>query len=97
MGHKRFRDGRKNVEHDERPGRPSASTTNGNVEKLKVIVTNDRRIRKLADDVGVSIGSGREIVSDVLGIETRGRKVCSKIVEFGKKQRSMEIAQGLLN
>ena len=57
--YKRFQDGREAVEDDERPGRPSTSTTDENVEKVKEMVMNDRRItiRAVADDFGISIGS----------------------------------------
>ncbi|CAB3251407.1 unnamed protein product [Arctia plantaginis] len=70
--YKRFQDGHENVEDDERPGRPSTSTTDENVKKVKEMVMNDRRItiRKVADDVGISVGSCHEIFSDVLGDET---------------------------
>ena len=56
--YKRFQDGREDVEDDERPGRPSTSTTDENVEKVKEMVMNDRRItiREVANDVGISIG-----------------------------------------
>ena len=56
--YKRFQDGREDVEDDESPGRPSTSTTNENVEKLKEMVMNDHRItiREVANDVGISIG-----------------------------------------
>uniref|UniRef100_T1IC57 Mos1 transposase HTH domain-containing protein n=1 Tax=Rhodnius prolixus TaxID=13249 RepID=T1IC57_RHOPR len=33
--YKRFQDGRENIEDDERPGRPSTSTTDENVKKVK--------------------------------------------------------------
>ena len=57
--YKRFQDGREDVEDDEGPGRPSTSTTYENVEKVKEMVMNDRRItvREVADDVGISISS----------------------------------------
>ena len=42
--YKRFQDGREDVEEDERPGRPSTSTTDKNAEKVKEMVMNDRRI-----------------------------------------------------
>ena len=83
--YKRFQDGREDVEDDERPGRPSTSTTDENVEKVKEMIMNDRRItiREVADNVGISIGSCHEIFSNVLGIyETRGSKICSKIIGF---------------
>ena len=40
--YKRFQDGREDVEDDERPGRPSTSRTDENVEKVKEMVMNDR-------------------------------------------------------
>ena len=57
--YKCFQDGREDIEDDERPGRPSTSTTDENVEKVKEMVMNDLRItiREVADDVGISIGS----------------------------------------
>lgn len=57
--YKRFQEGREDVEDDERPGRPSTSISDENVEKVKEIIMNDRRItiREVAEDVGISIGS----------------------------------------
>ena len=64
--YKRFQDGREDVKDDERP---STSTTDENVEKVKEMVMNDRQIiiREVADDVGISIGSCHAIFSNVLG------------------------------
>ena len=57
--YKRFQDGREDVEDDGRPGRPSISTTDENVGKVKEMVMNDRQItiKEVADDVGISISS----------------------------------------
>ena len=53
--YKRFQDGREDDEDDERHGRPSTSTIDENMEKVKEMVMNDRRvtIREVADDVGI--------------------------------------------
>ena len=69
--YKRFQDGLGDVEDDERPGRPNTWTTDENVEKVKEMVMNDRRItiREVADDVGISIGSCHESFSNVLGMK----------------------------
>ena len=69
--YKRFQNGREDVEDDERSGRPSTSTTDENVEKVKGMVMNNHRItiREAADDVGISIGSCHEIFSNVLGMK----------------------------
>lgn len=59
--YKRFQGGREDVddEDDERPGRPNTSTIDENVEKVKAMVMNDRRITigEVADVVGISFGS----------------------------------------
>ena len=87
--YKRFQDGREDVKDDERPGRPSTSTTDENVEKVKEMVMNDRRItiREVADDVGISIGSRHEIFSNVLGIKRVEEKFVPKLLNFEQKQR----------
>ena len=97
--YKRFHDGREDVEDDERLGRPSTSTTDENVEKVKEMVMNDRRItiREVADDVGISIGSCHESFSNVLGMKRVAAKFVPKLLNFEKKQRRMEVAQESLN
>ena len=84
--YKRFQDGREDVEDDERPG---TSTTDENVEKVKEMVMNDRRItiREVADDVGISIGSCHDIFSNVLGMKRVAAKSVPKLLNFEQKQR----------
>ena len=93
--YKRFQDGREDVEDDERPGRHSTSTTDENVKKVKEMVMNDRRIRirEVADDFGISIGSCHEIFSNVLGMKRVAAKCVPKLLNFEQKQRRMEVAQ----
>ena len=93
--YKCFQDGREDVEDDERPRRPSTSTTDENVEKVKEIVMNDRRItiREVTDDVGISIGSCHEIFWNVLGMKRVAAKFVPKLLNFEQKQRRMEGAQ----
>ena len=93
--YKRFQDGREDVEDDERPGRPSTSTTDENVEKVKEMAMNDRRItiREVADDDDISIGSCHEIFSNVLGMKRVAAKFVPKLLNFEQKQRRMEVAQ----
>ena len=93
--YKRFQDGREEVEDDERPGHPSTSTTDENVEKVEEMVMNDRRItiRDVTDDVGISIGSWHEIFSNGLGMKRVTAKFVPKLLNFEQKQRRMEVAQ----
>ena len=84
--YKRFQDGRGDVEDDERPERPSTSTTDENVEKVKEMVMNDRQItiREVADNVGISIGSCHEIFSNVLGMKRVAANFVPKLLNFNK-------------
>lgn len=75
---KRFQDGRQDVEDDSRPGRPSTSKTDDNVEKVANLIRSDRRlsIRAVAESVGIDKECVRQILRDNLNM----RKVCAKMV-----------------
>ena len=63
---------------DARPGRPSTSTTNENTEAVKKIVMENHRIiiRKVTEDVGISVCSCHAMFSDILGL----KRVAGKFV-----------------
>ena len=76
--HKRFSEGREEVEDDEHPGRPSTSKTNQNIQKSSEIVCKNQRlsVRMIADMVGIN----RETVRQILHNELNMQKVCTKLV-----------------
>jgi len=63
-----FKAGRMSVGEDPRPGRPSTSTSNDRVERVCAVICGNRRltVRKVADEVGISIGSCHQIFSEKL-------------------------------
>ena len=67
----RFREGREDVNGHARSGRPSTLTTDKNIEAVKKMILDNRRIsiREFADDVGISFGSCQAIFTDVLGMK----------------------------
>lgn len=97
--YKRFENGRESAESDERCGRPSTSTNDENVEKVKKMVMDNRRItiREVSEDVGISFGSCQSIFSDVLGMKRVAAKFVPKLLNFTQKQCRVEVAQDLLN
>ncbi|XP_077971313.1 protein GVQW3-like [Styela clava] len=76
--HKRFVEGREDVEDDPRSGRPCTSTTDTNIEKVWQLVRSDRRltIRVIANEIGMDKETVRTILVDILGM----RKVCAEMV-----------------
>ena len=62
--HKRFSEGREEVEDDQHPGHPSTSKTEENIQKINEIFRKDRRlsVRIIADLVGIK----RETVRHIL-------------------------------
>ena len=69
LWYNRFKEDR-DISDDPRPGCPSTSTTDKNIEAVKKMILDNRRItiREVADDVGISFGSCQAIFMDVLGV-----------------------------
>lgn len=88
--YKLFKEGRENVNDDARPGSSITSKTDENVEKVKEIVMENRRItiREVADDVGISVGSCHTIFSDILGMKRVAAKFVPKLINFEQKKPS---------
>ena len=63
---KSFKEGRMSVGEDPRPGRPSTSTNDDNVETVRDVIRGNRRltIREVANEVGISIGSCHQIFTE---------------------------------
>lgn len=97
--YKRFTEGREDVDDDERPGVATTSTSEENIETVKKIILENRRItiREVAEDVGISIGSCHAIFSNVLGMKRVAAKFVPKLLNFEQKQRRISIAQECLN
>ena len=76
--HRRFKGGRKEVEDDHRSGRPSASRTDENVERVRQKLRSDRRltVRMIADELGMNSERVWRIITEDLGM----RKICAKMV-----------------
>jgi hypothetical protein len=68
LWYKRFKDGRKSVDDDERSGPPSTSTTPENMAKVREAILADRRrtIHDVCEIVGLSYGTVQRILSDDL-------------------------------
>ena len=79
-------------------GRQSTSTTNENMETVKEMILDNRRItiKQVADDVGKSFGSCQAIFTNVLDMKRALAKIVSKLLILTKNNVRMDIAQELL-
>lgn len=96
--YKRFQEGREDIEDDARSGRPSTSTSDENVEKVKEIVLANRRItiREVAEEIGISYGTCEAIFADVLNMKQVAAKFVPKLLNFQQKQHRVTIAEQML-
>ena len=96
--HKRFSDGREDVEDDPRSGRPTTSRTNENVERVREKVRSDRRltVRMIADELNMNSERVWKIITEDLGM----RKVCTKkaprLLNDGQKENRVQVCQDIL-
>lgn len=97
--HKLFKEGRECVEDEARPGRPSTSTDEQHVNKIKELVLENRRLttRELADMVGISNGSVNTILKDVLGLRKVKSRLVPKTLNFLEKQRRIDVCETMLS
>lgn len=67
--HERLRKGRKSLFEDERPGRPTASVTTGNVKLVKELIHTDRRI--MVQDVAKTLSLSPATVHRILNEQVK--------------------------
>ena len=84
LGYNQFKEGREDINDDGRPGRPSTSTTNENIEAAKKMILNNRRINisEVADDVGIAFGLCQAIFTGALGMKRAAANIVLKLLNF---------------
>ena len=96
--HRRFKEGREEVEDDQRSGRPSTSRTDENVERVRQKVQSDCRltVRMIADELGMNSKRVWRIITKDLEM----RKICAKmeprLLNEGQKERHVQVCQDIL-
>ncbi|XP_033609316.1 protein GVQW3-like [Cryptotermes secundus] len=97
--HKSLLEGSEEVGDEARAGRPSTSTTDENVTRVRELLNSDRRlsIRLMAQTLNIPKSTVHEIVTNNLQM----RKVCAKLVPKvltdDQKSRRVETCQELLD
>ena len=88
---KRFSEGRESVTDEERPGRPTTSTTEENISEVRQIVLENRRltVRSIKEEKNID----RETVRKILTADLDMRKVCAKMAtkELTEEQKQRRV------
>jgi len=96
--HKAFKEVRENVEDDPRSGRPISSTNDQNVEVVRAVMAQDRRlsVRMIAEETGLDKNAVHRILTDHLHMRKIWAKLVSKNLSVEQKANRLEICQYLL-
>ena len=96
--HKTFSEGREVVENFPHARRPSTSVNDDNIEKVKKIVLENRRvgIREVAEALNISYGSTQHIAVHVMDMKRVAARLVPKDLNFLQKERRVEVAKEML-
>lgn len=97
--YKSFREGRTSIENLAHASRPATSVNDENIEKVKKIVSENRRVtvREIASELGISIGSAYSILHDILGMRWVTARLVPKLLDSLQKQRRKTVAEEMLS
>jgi hypothetical protein len=92
--HRRFKEGRKNVQDDPRSGQPNTQRTDANVERVRTLVLSDRRlgVRVIAEEPNMNRETVRQIVKEDLGMRKISATMVPRILTHDQKQRRIHIS-----
>ena len=92
--YKAFKEGQEIVEDMCCSGRPSTSSADENIERVKEIVLDNRhsRLREVARDLNIPYKSVRSILMDILGMEHVAARLVPTELNFLQKQYREQVS-----
>jgi len=96
--HRRYKEGREDVQDDPRSGQPKTQRTDANVGTVRTLVRSDRRlgVRIIAEELNINRETVRQIVTKDLGMRKISAKMVPRILTHDQKQRRLHISSDLL-
>ncbi|CAK9801685.1 Mariner Mos1 transposase [Anthophora quadrimaculata] len=97
--YKTFKGGREGVQDLPRAGRPSIVSTDENIEKIKNMIMDNRRlsVREVAHEVEMSHMSVHNILSEVLGMRRVAARLVPKELNFLQKEHRKAVAEDMIS
>jgi len=96
--HRRFKEGREDVQDDPRIGQPKTQRTGANVDRVRTLVRSDRSlgVRVIAEGLNMNRETVRQIAKEDLGMRKISAKMVPRILTHDQKQRRLHILSDLL-
>ena len=87
--HRRFKEGREDVQEDPRSGQAKTQRADANVDRIRTLVHSDRRlgVTVIAEELNMNRERVREIVKEYLGVRIISAKMVLRILTHDQKLR----------
>jgi len=97
--YQRFKSGRTSIEDDPKSGRPSSSTGDDQIEKVRSVIRENRRltIREVSEEVGNCKSSCHTILTEELKMHCVAAKFVPRLLTEEQKQNRVTVSQELLD
>jgi len=97
--YQRFKSGRTSIEDYPTSGRSSSSTGDDHIEKVRSVISENRRltIRKVSEEVGIFKSSCHTISTEKLKMHRIAAKFVPRLLTEEQKQNRITVSQELLN
>jgi len=97
--YQRFKSGRTSIEGDPKSGRPSSSTGDHHIEKVRSVIRENRRltIREVYEEVGICKSSCHTILIEKLKMRRVAAKFVSRLLTEEQKQNRVTVSQELID
>jgi len=97
--YQRFKLGRMSIEDDPKSGRPSSSTGNNHIEKVRSVICENRHltIREVSEEVGICKSSCHTILTEKLKMHRVAAKFVPCLLTEEQKQNRISVSQELLD
>ena len=85
--YQRFKSGRTSIEDDHKSGRPSSSTGDDHIEKVRSVICENRRVTiyEVSEEVGICNSSCHTILTEKLKMHRVAANICAASADRGTK------------
>jgi hypothetical protein len=97
--YQRFKSGRTSIEDDPKSGRPSSSTGDDHIEKVRSVIRENRRLtfREVSEEVGICKSSCHTTLTEKLKMHRVAAKFVPRLLTEEQKQNRVTVSQELLD